>query len=519
MRIMQWLVALVLLAAGTAQGAPFIYTSTTGLTYSIEADKAMVTLGDKAIVDGEWLFSSGDALFNAAAPADPVGVPTRSMAKVRANAVRITQTFKAYKAVHTWVMTGEDCVITSVISNTKGPPLSIVRLAGLNLHFAKQPKGLLPSWHWTWTQAVGPNCMHPSLWVPVGAVYAADDWGFSAYTQQHFDKPKLMHCSFERDGIIPANSTFGLNVPELLEAGQSKTFDIHLRFSKDGTWKHLLTPYKANFAGAQKYVPETRNCTYFAAADKSWVRADNPFGFGDNWGESPWRRLDKADGVVGFVNKVAVELKGVGGATCIMWILPGHNPRGAQYRPDFDVFPPEIEAGIPVLVKGFADRGLRIGLAARPGEAADRTNYTTDDTFRLHAGSKSQMDRLWSRFDHTIKLGFTVYYLDTFGMEHNDYLIMKMLRQRMGPNILTYSEYTTDLMLPLCGSYLELGPDGYMWYTQEQLDLLRWLVPDANFILKPTRGVDVATTRAKGLPLIVDDWMIDTLKAPTTQPN
>jgi hypothetical protein len=483
------------------------------MAYSITAEGVSVALDGKTILSGEWTVAGAAGTFAIAEGEANVGAPiARAMEKVAENSVRLTQEYQSWKAVHTLVMEGEDLAITSLVQNVKDPaPLRVVKFGGFTLHFANRPAGIVPSFHTNYLRHVGTNVMHPSTWTPIGAVYASDDFGFAAFTPSHLDRQKFIHAAWEKDGVIPAACAVEMFVPELIEAGQSKTFTINIRLSKEKEWKHLLAPYKAAFEGVmgkQQYVVEDRPAAYFASADAAWVRGDNPYGFNDGLGVSMWRRFDKAEGVQGFLANVADPLKAAGGQGCIFWILQGHNPRGASYRPDFDVFPPEVAANIPALVQGFAERGLRAGLCARPGEAVDRTDWNTDDTFRLHAGSASQMDRLWSRFDRTIKMGFSLYYLDTFGADYNDYLIMKNMRKRMGPNVLTYSEYGSDILLPLSGRYLEHKDGSIMWTSPQQLEIQRWLVPGASFLCKAVDETTITQLGEKRLSPLVQDHTV-----------
>jgi hypothetical protein len=495
--------------------ATFTYTSpSTGLSYSITAENITVTLDGKTVMSGQWTISGAAATFAIedaeAAPGAPI---TRSMEVINQHSVRLTQKYKNWSAVHTLVMNGEDLQISSAVQNIDDPlPLRMVRLSGLTVHFPVRPAGFVPSFHWTYLRQVGAAIMHPSRWAPIGAVYASHgDLGFSAFTSSHLDRQKFFHCPWEKDGVIPAACAIEMFIPDPIESGQSKTFNIHIRLSKNGDWKHLLAPYKETFdrvIGKQQYVAEDRPAAFFASADRAWVRDDNPHGFNDGGGTSIWRRFDQAGGVEEFLARVADPLKEAGGQGCIFWILQGHNPRGAMYRPDFDVFPPEIAANIPALTKGFAARNLRAGLCARPGEAVDRTDWKTDDTFRLHADSKSQMDRLWSRFDRTIKMGFNLYYLDSFGENYNDYLIMKMLRKKMGPNILTYSEFGSDVILPFSGRYLEHRDGSIMWITPQLLEIQRWLVPDASFVCKFLDETSIEQMGEKRLTPLIEDHQI-----------
>jgi hypothetical protein len=371
--------------------------------------------------------------------------------------------------------------------------------------------------------------MHPSSFTPIGAAYANDgNFGIGLHSNSHLDKPKLIHAVFVKDGIIPQECQAEFFVPELIEKGQTKRFEFNIRISKDITWQHLLAPYKESFqsiVGPVQYTKDDRTTSHFSSTDESWVRPDNPYGFYDIVGDptSGWRRFDQdvneTRGVRGFVNVVGNSLNDVTGQGCILWYVQGFNPRGAIYRTDFDIFPPEVEKNLPTLIAGFAAKNLRIGLATRPGEGTERVSWLKDDTMRLAHQSLSQMNRLWSRFEKMIKLGFNIFYLDTFGLDYNDYQIMKMLRAKMGPDIPTFSEFGSDLMLPYSGKYIEMsGPDNALtWMTYELLEIQRWLVPNSTAICK-IRAENMDDVKAKldicgknKLTPLIEDWVVSYL--------
>jgi hypothetical protein len=473
-----------------AQGATsFSYTSTAGIKYKFSTEQMTATVGYRDVLSGIWSAGGCEETFDASASDISFGEPTGiSLARVASNSVRVTQEYRAFKTVTTWQFSGEDAHITFVVSNLRSAkPVRVLGFSGITINFNKVPDGFLRSWHWTYLRKVGVDLMHPSLWVPIGAAWASDDEiGFSAYTRGRLDKPKLIHASFEADGVIPAVSKLQYFVPESLERGESKTFDLHLRISTDRTWQHLLTPYRDAFRAAfpaARYKHQEKPLFWFSAVDQTWVRDDNPCGFGDNGGQTIWRRLDKADGAAAFLTTVADAWKAKGTQGCIFWAPNGYDRRGCMYRPDFDVFRPEVAANIPALAKGFSDRGLLFGMCARPGEGVDRTDWEHDSTFRLSAQSPEQMTRLLARFKRVQDLGFNLFYLDSFGADYNDLLIMRRIRPQLG-TIPTYAEYASDLMLVESGRYLEHRDGGFAWTTPEQLSIQRWLVDGAGFIVK-----------------------------------
>ena len=77
----------------------------------------------------------------------------------------------------------------------------------------------------------------------------------------------------------------------------------------------------------------------------------------------------------------------------------------------------------------------------------------------LDGENASQMAILLARYDKVTKLGVNAFYLDDFGLDVNCYHIMKQIRAHLGSAIPTYTEFTSDLLLPYSGVYTKPQPD------------------------------------------------------------
>jgi hypothetical protein len=95
---------------------------------------------------------------------------------------------------------------------------------------------------------------------------------------------------------------------------------------------------------------------------------------------------------------------------------------------------------------------------------------------------------LWRRFDNMIQKGCTLFYLDSFGGSYEDVILMRWLRQKLGPDILTFAEHQCDASLPFSGGYTETTlhaepkdrPPYYrLWCGNREWEIYHWLLPDA----------------------------------------
>jgi hypothetical protein len=267
----------------------------------------------------------------------------------------------------------------------------------------------------------------------------------------------------------------------------ARTFGLKLRVSPRTEWKHLLEPYKDWFRavlGPAQYNPSHRPWI-MVCANKSarYISEKNPYGYHDGL-----NRLDTKEGVHRFCDMIIPLLRETGGQGVVIWGQQGTEPRGAEYRPDFDILPPETRENWPMLRTEFEEAGLRIGVTTRPDVIAVRKTWTHDTLVRRDADSPSQRRVLWQRFKNMIDMGATAFYLDSFGMRLEDVKLMRYLRENMGPDIQTFAEMHCDAMLPYSGFYMhvtyhgETRTDGdafnIMWLGSKRWEIFRWLVDD-----------------------------------------
>ncbi len=159
-----------------------------------------------------------------------------------------------------------------------------------------------------------------------------------------------------------------------------------------------------------------------------------------------------------------------------------------MYRPDFDVLPPEVEANWPTLAERFRQAGLKLGVCTRPADMALRQNWKSDQIININADDPGHRAMLLRRFQNMVDRGCTLFYLDSFGADLEHVKLMRYLREKLGPEVLTFAEHQCDAMLPYSGGYSETSfqaakpgrePGYWVWSGLENWEIYRWLVPGA----------------------------------------
>jgi len=262
-----------------------------------------------------------------------------------------------------------------------------------------------------------------------------------------------------------------------------------LRISRNRDWKHLLTPYQTHFRQTLptiQYDADHRPFVQFSSVDQNLAKKGNPFGFMENW-----RRFDTANGTILFGRMILPGMVKSQSQGVMFWALGGYEPRGVMYRPDFDIFPKQIEDNIPLLRKLLTDEGKKLGLCTRPGELVVPYDRDHDRSLPLNAEDPDHLEMLRRRFERAIDMGFTAFYLDSFGSSLEDIKTMIFLRKYLGRSIQTYAEMPCDWILPFTGAYVELQfePKSNQYALSwlgglEHWELLRFLVPEIGNMTK-----------------------------------
>lgn len=487
---------------------PTSQPTTQPVSFSIAPDTTVsITVGGQVVGQGKIELIDAQSLFDANTQQDAVlGISTIKNLEVHPTNIEYTQSFNDIYVNFHLTPSNEDLIVSAHIFNNSKKPLNWFCFNTPIFTFAQNPTGMMPSWSWSYIQASGANHMHPSYAVPFGGAYANDgNFGIGFSTVSHLKKQSMFNAIWGGDGIIPARCEVQFMGDAHVEPGASKTLDFTIRVSANTNWKHLLANYYNTYKqqmGEQRYVSDHRPWSFFAAADASYVTPADPYGFN---GDS--RRFDLPQGVAAFVSDYGPQIKGVGQGM-MLWIPQGINPRGAQYRPDFDCFPAPIAANFPTLIKGFTDLGLTVGMESRPSQMIWPATYTSDNVTTLDGRNPDQMNALCTRYDAMTKLGVTAFYCDSCGINLNDFYVMDGLRTHIGPNVITLTEFTNDLTAIDSGAFVEPTDDqgDTYWLGSQAITILLWLNPDMEIVSLDNKGIGPESIYAHHMSYMTEDW-------------
>ena len=440
-----------------------------------------------------------------------VGPVLRSVLTSTPTDVTVADTCSNMSIVYAYSLSGSDIDLHAVLKNNDTRPFSNIMIALPTFAFGSDVSGDIKSWDISYLIANGDKVLHPSIWCPLAVSYARDaNYGVALHCKSHFDKPSLFDSitpSAVR-AVPPTVAEMNLYIQDSVQPGNQLVVDVTIHLTTNTDLASVLSSYIRdfhNFAGAMQYQPDDRPWLRFDSYASVHVTPQNPLGYNGDF-----RRFDLPSGIVKFEDMVWPSV-GVTQGT-IFWQPQGYNPRGCEFRADFDVWPEAVSANLPTLIKWYKANGLRFGICAPPGKFMTPASPTADETCPLDGTNPAQMAMLMSRYDAVTKLGVNAFYLDDFGPDINSYHIMKQLRAHLGYSMPTYSEFTSDLMLPYSGVYTELnrtgatgGPPGggTLWYAPETLSIFRLLYPHSSIT---TTKIDIPQPRIT--PTQLANWKL-----------
>ncbi len=462
----------------------FEYAAEDGYKFTIQADGIAILLGEQTIAKGRVRAIDGSAWFRAGTQPlhwnsdalDVVEKRSEKHASLSCSQSNLSSTID-------FTFQGQDVLIKTRLENNSDKEIEVVGIELPAFRFEQEPTGYLPSYDASYIQSIGIKFAHPSHYVRLGGSFASDEHFGVGVTPWKTGLTRSL-LLWETKNNSNSHRALRYLIPSKLPAGSAVTIQMVLRISRNRDWKHLLTPYQQHFSqtvSTIQYEPNHRPFVQFAAVDKALVTSNNPFGFNGNQ-----RRFDTVSGTISFGRMVLPGLHKSQSQGVMFWALGGYDQRGAMYRPDFDIFPKAIEDNLPLLRRIFMDEGKTLGLCARPGELVLRADREQDMTLQINPEDSTHLEMIRSRFQRARQLGFTAFYLDSFGSSLEDVKTMIYLRKHLGPSIQTYAEMPCDWLLPYSGAYLELVIDPkskepvLSWFGELGFwEKLRYLVPEA----------------------------------------
>ncbi len=508
-------VAVLVLAAlaAAAVGAPavddasgFTHRTPGGVVYRVTADGlSSIRLGERLVAGGSWSVFNAEGWFKDAGSGkvDTTKLARKGVSRLPGGRARVVHHRGHVVCTADYAFDGEDLLVSARVENRHpSEPMNVAGFRGLTFHFTRPPEGLMYVQHVSYFQAHGLGLCHPGHWAKIGGSYATDEavgvgtspantglcrtltlWDYAdwrAGRRENVPRRKLLY--FVAAPVPPRGA---------------RTFDFRLRVSPNRDWKHLLGPYREHFRrtfGPVRYRADHRwIATDYLNRNQESISPANPYGF-----HGGFRRIDTPAGVEAFCAEVIPAVKRHGGQGIIVWGQGGDDPRRAMYRPDFDVLPPEVEANWPRLAKRFADAGLKLGVCTRPRHLAVRKDWKRDRIIDINPDDPGHRRMLSERFERMRKLGCTLFYLDSFGGSFEDVRLMRFLREKLGPDVLTFAEHQCDAILPSSGGYSETtfslgrkdgkGPHYRLWSGVRNWEIYQFLAPGCQMASRLYQG-------------------------------
>ncbi|MGA2254751.1 MAG: hypothetical protein ABSG53_08830, partial [Thermoguttaceae bacterium] len=404
------------ISGSTVSGATpvrFLHRSPQGVEFELTAEGlSAIRVGGRTLASGGWNVFNAEPWFkDAGAGTVKTGpVERKTLEVLGPQQARVTQVGRHVVSTIDYTFNHEDVTISARIENRHpDESINVLGFSGLTFDFDRRPEGLMPVQHISYFRAHGLGLCHPSFWSQIGGSYAIDNtigvgvspwrtgwtrtlilWDYGSWEPDQREKSPKRRLIYFVAAPIPARGM--------------RTIDLRLRVSPDRDWRHLLAPYREHFQAT--FGPVHYDADYrWIASDymnhsQQAVSVKNPYGFHDGH-----RRLDLREGAEAFCQTLIPVLKSHGGQGVILWGQGGDDPRGAMYRPDFDILPPEVERNWPILARQFKEAGMKLGVTARPADLVLRLDWTQDQVIPINADDPAHREMLWRRFEKMIGRG------------------------------------------------------------------------------------------------------------------
>ena len=444
--------------------------SPTGIDSISLNGKQITSAGGMSFYDDQWVPQTPGTL---ASPKSP----TSAKAEGEADHATIDQTFDNLHVLWTYRVSGYDLSADIAVTNTGNQPFDRFFFRLPQFHFSRRPSGTMSCAYGSYYTKDWTAIAHPSTRVPLAVSDAYDDsFAIAIHCKSHFDRSVLVNSNWDHN-VIPIDCAPVVYVDQTVAPQSTVHVLLNIRITDKLDLADRVGAYVDDFkkwAGPMRYEPDDRPVVCCYPESTSWITKTNPLGLS--------RRFDYLGGVLDYERLISPMVPYCQGP--MMWQPQGAAIRGVEFRPDFDVWPPNIRQNLPILMSWCSNHGMRPGLQARPLDIVTPLNFTSDTSITLCPEEPSQVKMIETRFTNTIALGAKEFYLDSFGMDLPSYRLMQKLREKIGPNIPTYSEYTSDLMLPISGVYIQqMNAQGdTRWFGVEQVKVMRLLYPDSSFI-------------------------------------
>jgi len=309
-------------------------------------------------------------------------------------------------------------------------------------------------------------------------------------------KPTRWHCK-----------TWMKNAP--VDPGGRSHYTMVMRIDDTpGDWKHLFTPYKQwfnDYFGPVQYTCDFRVKVMSFIANIKERSPQNPLGMRHNFDRSGWGP---------YISAKLNPLRGHNISHVIFWSVTGSDPRGVNYRPEFNVMPAPAARTLPQLADFCRRNGFGFGFFARPNTIAYKKSLTEDADVEWNPLNKYHVKMADNRFRDLYKQGATAFYLDTYGSSigcepysaEGRVAYLKHLREGVGADPLIFIEHGFDAF----HVYAAIWPSGQDKHGKRPIGpFAQWLIPGSLDVCRAHSIEGAKRTWQQGGVPIVNDVQVD----------
>ena len=447
-----------------------------------------ITHGERTFAEGEW------HLMNKALGA----IERQRISRADNGAVRVHHEHAHGTVDYTYTIDGEDVTVEAYVTNrSPDATLRIAEFGKLMFRFKGEHDedqltphskyGLLPDPRRRSDLAY----LHPGWGCRIGGSYGADQTLGVGATPVY---DGLTRTLLEWNGKWGGDQRqLRYHSEKTLPPNASRTFTFRLRLSTNTDWKHLLSPYRAQLralTGGQQYEADHRGVMMTQVAAGAHRTPSNPYGY--SW----HNRIHRESHMRERAKEMAARMSAANMQGELIWANTGYAERGCMFRTDFDVMPPAVDANWDILDRIYKKHGLAHGVCARSRQITYRVHWTGDNFMLRDTSDPAHMAVLWQRYQNMLDHGSTMFYLDAMGHRGlGDVRLVRMLRERLGPEAGLYVEHPTDMVMAYTGTWMmAMSPkkkdrQGFniYWGLMDEWRIFQFLFEDPVALANPRR--------------------------------
>ena len=478
---------LTTLAAAPLHAEPFTYKTQTGITCKVTADGlTSVRVGDRPVAAGAWRTRSGAEMLGMDTGATLGPIRNASVSTIGERHARVRHEHEHGRVVYDYVFEDGDLTIHARVSNDNADaPLRMPSFGGLTFTFDGAPAGVADTPGADALAQRGRAALHPSMRNAIGGAYAATDAFGVGLAPLDADEANVRLWWRPTDTANAYQLRYFVDNPTPAEG--TRTYQLHMRFSDSGDWKHLLTPWKRALSGAfgsVDYDTFTRPLAYHEIASHAEaVSEDNPLGYA-----SEALRLDQADAAKAHAERITPMLQQAGAMGVIYHGIGGYDEKGLDYSSNFIMAPEQVRKNLKTQISASLNKaGLITGVTGNPDRYDIRVTRDRNAYLDLNPDDPSHLNHMWKlRFKAAMEqLGVSAFLFPDFARGFDDGRMMRHYRDKLPGSVPTLAARFSDALLfaPPGLASVRAGDGGALTLTPSlaRIKKLQWLVPGASF--------------------------------------